>query len=94
MMQIQRDRSQAASALGHVHKQLAVVLPALLKSLKDPESFVRLGAANALGLLGPDAESASRHFWRSGATTPTALMPRLLPTPSRKLTRKPPPRLG
>jgi len=51
-------RSQAAQALGHVHKQLAVVLPALLKSLKDPEADVRLGTASALGLLGPDAESA------------------------------------
>jgi HEAT repeat protein len=61
-------RSEAAQALGHVHKRLDAVLPALLKNLKDPDASVRLGTADALGLLGPDAKSAVPallEVWRS-----------------------------
>ncbi len=51
-------RCEAGQALGHVHKQLDVVLPALLKNLKDPDADVRRATADTLGMLGADAKSA------------------------------------
>jgi HEAT repeat protein len=51
-------RLQAIKALGERKGEAAVVVPALVKSLKDDNAFVRRDAAQALGGMGRDAQPA------------------------------------
>jgi len=45
-------------ALGHIHSEATIVVPALIKSLHDPEGFVCVRAAVALGEFGTNADAA------------------------------------
>ena len=50
--------TSAAITLGRIHAQPEVVVPALVKALRDPDDYVRSDAINALGAFGADATSA------------------------------------
>ncbi len=45
-------------ALGRVHAEPELVVPALATALSDPDRFVRMNAGEALGKFGPDAKAA------------------------------------
>jgi HEAT repeat protein len=45
--------------LGHIHSEPALVVPALIESLRDPDVFVRAQAATALGEFGTNAKPAA-----------------------------------
>jgi HEAT repeat protein len=51
-------RERAADALGKLHLQPALVVPALTNLLNDPTNAARLIAINSLGEFGPAARSA------------------------------------
>jgi HEAT repeat protein len=53
-------RQQAAMALGKLDPQGRQVVPDLEKSLQDPDIYVVIGAAIALGEMGPEAAGAAR----------------------------------
>jgi HEAT repeat protein len=50
-------RALTADALGRIHTDSALVVPALLEYLKDPQA-IHSSAAQALGRFGPDARAA------------------------------------
>jgi len=51
-------RLQAVHVLQEKRSEAATVVPALIESLKDTNTYVRRDAARALGLFGPDAHGA------------------------------------
>jgi hypothetical protein len=51
-------RNDAIFALWRIHAKPALVVPALIKCLNDPDIFVRAQAARALGAFGKDGQPA------------------------------------
>ena len=58
--------SQAARALGVIHKEPDLVIPALTESLSNPSALVRRESAGALGGFGPKAQSALPLLLKAG----------------------------
>jgi HEAT repeat protein len=52
-------RCNAISALGKIHAEPELVVPALTKSLKDPDREVRVSSIRSLELFGSDAKPAA-----------------------------------
>ena len=53
-----RVRANALWALGEIHAEPDFCIPALLRGLKDGDSWAQTSAAHALGMFGPDASAA------------------------------------
>jgi len=53
-----RVRANALWALGEIHAEPRVCVPALIHGLNDPDNWVRLSAAHALGMFGTNAQPA------------------------------------
>src|SRR5205823_4583221 len=55
-------RLQAARLLAKLGPEAKAAVPALVRALKDKDSFIREAAASALGRIGPAAKSAAPDF--------------------------------